>query len=175
MAYKGKRLAANGILQFSGDEKNLYIPVMKKSFHTTGLENCQLTYGNNISFIGVFSSEDTIDLKAVDDLPTEDNCNDIGMNFLSILSYDDVYFSALRTEMCGIHAEEGEVFIDCNIRGEKVSACLGSVEGVSQDEDSLYNWLTENQVITLIGKNSEVMLDKDAKTLTFIKAAYRFC
>lgn len=183
MAYTGGRVALNGVLQYEQDKNSfrIFIPAFKQSFKTSGLENCQTVFSNAIIFIGVFTSEDTIDIKAIDDLPSEDLCEELQANsgvslFLPVVHYGNVYMTAVQAERCGIDVKDGEACINIGINGEKVEANLGVIKDVEMNKKALSTWFFEpGRLVLITGYEDDVTIDKENKTLIFKKATYRFC
>lgn len=180
MSYIGKRIATNGILQLQKEDNtyNIFISTMNHSFKTSGLENCQTVFGSEVIFIGTFVAEDTINIEAIDDLPSENICSEMSMNsgdssFIAIINSGNAYLAAFATDRGSSYSENGEIYVSCNIGDEKLEACLGEVKGLTDaDQDKIDDWFYDH-ICILSGIADNIVVNNEEKMIKFIKAKHK--
>ncbi len=174
----GKRIATNGRLTVTDGDAYLMIPVLKRSFRTKGLENCQTVYGSDIIFIGQFTDEETIELETMDDLPDLGLCDKLG-NFFSVIRSKENYLAAVRPDLCSISLlEDGSAVLTAHLNEETLEVALRSIpEEIGTDTDKLEDWFfgSDMERLALINaKEDTVSINKEEKKISLSNATIRF-
>ena len=158
-------MAAKGYL-VNDNEINIFC--LKKTFKIKDLNKNQITFSNEVVFIGKFIDNETIDITDIDDLPTIDNTSVLGKNFFSIIHDEDTYAVALITDMCSFIEDDDNLIIKSNTSEGSISGVIQKPK-VSDINDWFYG---ADKIIVLTSKNAQA--DMENKVLTLNECKYLF-
>ncbi len=171
MDITGKRLATRGFLKY--DDGTIRLQVKGVGLcDIEGLEDCQTVFGTDVIFIGDGIGENRIRLKAMDDTPTEDNCDAVGGLFIPMITDFAGFCSAIRTELCSSKITEEGIQLSTNANGEHLKVYLKDTGRLPKNENDLEQWLQKHEILVVSANAQEVKVDEKEKTVEMRCALY---